>query len=58
MALNYSSEFCLTLTYRYLLKAGHVLVTPGVGRLWPEGHTLNQQGRGPLGHATYQISNL
>ena len=24
MALNHSPEFCLKLTYRYLLKAGHV----------------------------------
>ena len=24
MALNRSSKFCLTLTYRYMLKAGHV----------------------------------
>ena len=24
MALNYSPEFCLKLTYGYLLKAGHV----------------------------------
>ena len=24
MALNRSADFCLTLTYRYLLKAGHV----------------------------------
>ena len=26
MALNRSPEFCLKLTYRYLLKAGHVPV--------------------------------
>ena len=33
MALIRSSEFCLKLTYRYLLKAGNVLVN-GNGDMW------------------------
>ena len=58
-ALNRSSEFCLKLTYGYLLKAGHV---PGdtwgwvnFGTRW---HKLNKLGRGQLCHASYQISSL
>ena len=31
LALNRSPEFCLKLTYRYLLKAGHVPVDTWVG---------------------------
>ena len=33
-------------------------VTQGAGPLWPQGHTLNKVGKGPLGDATYQISRL
>ena len=33
-------------------------MTPGRGHFWPQGHTLNKFGRGPLGDATYQISRL
>ena len=60
MALNCSPEFCLKLTYRNLLKAGHV---PGPGDTWGlaifgPGHYLNKLGRGPLGDTTYQISRL
>ena len=60
MALNRSPEFCLKLTYRYLLKAGHAPVdTWGeAGQFWPKRHNLNKLGKGPLGHATYQISSL
>ena len=54
MALNSSPEFCLKLTYRYLLKA----VTPKVGQIWPQGHNLKKLGRGPSGDATYQISRF
>ena len=31
MALNRSPEFCLKVTYRYLLKGGHALVDNGGG---------------------------
>ena len=59
MALNRSSEFCLKLTFRYMLKAGHVPGgTWGWGQFLPMEHNLNKLGRGPLGHATYQISRL
>ena len=34
------------------------LVTLGAGPLWPQGHHMNNLGRGPLGDATYQISKL
>ena len=45
----------LKLTYRYLLKAGHVPGdTWGGANFGPRGHNLNRLGRGPLGHATYQ----
>ena len=38
MALNRSPEFCLKLTYRYLLKAGHVPVdTWGEAIFYPMG---------------------
>ena len=60
MALNHSPEFCIKLTYRYLLKAGHVpgdTWVPG-GQFWPQRHNLNKLGRGLLGHTTYQISRL
>ena len=61
MTLNRSPEFCLKLTYWYLLKADHVtgdtwggpFLAPGA-----MGHNLNKLGRGPLGDATYQISRL
>ena len=51
MALNRSPEFCLMLTYRNLLKAGHVPIDTWVikGRFW---HNLNKLGGGPLSHAT------
>ena len=61
MALNSSPEFCLKLIYRYLSKAGHVpgkWLHLGWGQFWPQGHHLNKLGRGPLGHATNQISRL
>ena len=49
MALNCSPEFCLKLTYRYLLKADHVPGdTWGGVILGPMGHNLNKLGRGPL----------
>ena len=48
MALKCSPEFCLKLTYRYLLKADHVPGDPGAGLFWPLGHNLNKLGRGPL----------
>ena len=51
MALNSSPDFCLKLTYRYLLKAGQLRR----GQFWPQGHNLNKLGIGPLGYATYQI---
>ena len=38
MALNRSPEFCLKLTYRYLLKA----VTPEAGQFRPQGHNLKK----------------
>ena len=31
---------------------------PGRGQFWPQGHHMNNLGRGPLGDATYQISKL
>ena len=38
VVLNYSPEFCLKLTYRYLLKAGHVPVdTWGKANFGPRG---------------------
>ena len=55
MALNRLPEFCLKLTYRYLLKAGNV---PGVGQFLPQENNLNKLGRGLLGHTTYQISRV
>ena len=33
-------------------------VTPGLGHFWPPGYNLNKLGRGLLGDATYQISEL
>ena len=51
MVLNRSPEFCLKLTYRYLLKAGLSLVTPGVRPILPCGHNLNNLSRGLQGHA-------
>ena len=33
-------------------------VTPGWGHFWPQGHYLNNVGRGLLVDATYQISTL
>ena len=58
-ALNRSPEFCLKLTYRYLLKAGHVPDdTWGRANFGTRGHNSNKLGRGPLCHATYQISRL
>ena len=68
VALNCSTAFCLKLTYRHLLKAGHV---PGdtwggasfgsfhiIIKFWPQWHNLNKLGRGLLCHATYQKSRL
>ena len=57
-ALNRSPEFCLKLTYRYLLKAGHKPGDTWGGAKFGPGHNLNKLGRGPLCHATYQISRL
>ena len=31
---------------------------PGPGQFGPQGHHMNNLGRGPLGDATYQISKL
>ena len=31
---------------------------PGLGHFWPQGHTLNNLCRDPLGDATYHISRL
>ena len=31
---------------------------PGQGPIWPQGHHMNNLGRGPLGDATYEISKL
>ena len=58
MALNPSPGFCLKLTYRYLLKAGHVPGDNWGEDIWPRGHNFSKLGRGLLGHATYQISRL
>ena len=59
MVLNHSPEFCLKLTYRYLLQAGHVSGDTCDGaNFWPQGHNLNKLGSGLLGHATNQISRL
>ena len=59
MALNCSPEFCLKLTYKYLLIAGHVPDdTWGRANLCPHGYNLNKLGRGPLGYAINQISRL
>ena len=33
-------------------------VTPEAVHYWPKGHNFNTLGKGPLGHATYQISRL
>ena len=43
MPLNRSPEFCLKITYRYLLKAGHV---PGDTLVWPQEYNLIKLGRG------------
>ena len=48
VTLKRSPEFCLRLTYRYLLKADHVPGDPGAGLFWPHGHSLNKLGRGSL----------
>ena len=58
MALNRSPEFCLKLTYRYLLKTGHVPGDTWDGHFKPKGHNLNKLDRCPLCDATYQISRL
>ena len=59
MALNRSPEFCLKLTYRYMLKADHVHHdTLGVAMFGPQDNNLNNLSRGPLGVATYQTSTL
>ena len=68
VALKCSPKFCLKITHRHLLKAGHV---PGdtwggvnfgsfhiIIEFWPQWHNLNKLSRGLLGHATYQISRL
>jgi len=34
------------------------IVTPGRDQFWPQGHNLNNFGRGPLGDALYQIWKL
>ena len=31
---------------------------PGRGQFWPQGHHMNNLGRGPLGDTTYKISKL
>ena len=31
------------------------LVTPGESHFWPQGHYLNELGKGPLGDATYKF---
>ena len=31
---------------------------PGQGPIWPQGHHMNNLGRGPLGDATYEILKL
>ena len=31
---------------------------PGRGPIWPQGHDMNNLGKGPLGDATYKISKL
>ena len=31
------------------------IATPGQGQFWPQGHNLNNFGRGPLDDAIYQI---
>ena len=33
-------------------------ISLGRAHFWPQGHNLNNFGRGPLGDATYQISRL
>ena len=47
MALKRSPEFCLK-------GPGD----PGAGPFWPQEHSLNKLGRGPLGNAINQISRL
>ena len=53
-ALNRSPEFCLNLTYRYRLKAGHDPGDTWGGTNFGARVTLclNELGRGPLCHAT------
>ena len=58
VALKHSPEFCLKVTYRYLLKADHVPGDPGAWPFWPQGHNLNKLGRSPLGDAINRISRL
>ena len=56
MTLNRPPEFCLKLTYMYLLKADHVSGNTWGGTIFdPNGILV---GRGPPGDATYQISRL
>ena len=59
MARNRSPEFCLKLTYRYLLKADNVPGDTRGGSIFsPRGIFFNKLGRSLLGDATYQISRL
>ena len=44
MALNHSPEFCLELTYRYLLKAGSVPGDTWSGPILAPGANLNKLG--------------
>ena len=53
MSLNHLPEFCLKLTYRYLLKAGYFPGETWRGHFWPQGHNLNKLGRSPQGDDTY-----
>jgi len=40
-------------TFPYIIQCK--IVTPGRGQFWPQGHNLNNFGRGPLDDAIYQI---
>jgi len=43
-------------TFPYIIQCK--IVTPGRGQFWPQGHNLNNFGRGPLDDAIYQIRKL
>ena len=55
MALYRSPEFCLKLTFWYLLKADHVPGDTWCGPFWPQENNSNKLGRSPLGDATCQL---